>query len=122
MLIVSAAPPDLCQEAADVSTPCRGTIVPYDMLRTLLACSVGLAAERDGRVLDAVEAEARLVEARQQEATQRTRAEGCQELLGECVALPSPRVAWWQRSEFVIVLGVVAAGAVAAVVVLAVDR
>jgi hypothetical protein len=119
--ILAATPPERCQEAVDVSTPCAGTLVPYPMMRTLLACPIELSSERTARLLDAAEAEARLAEARRQEAAQHARAEGCQSLLGRCTTRPAARVEWWQGPEVVVSLLVVAVGALVAVVVLVVD-
>jgi hypothetical protein len=121
LLVLAAAPPERCQEAVDVSTPCRGTLLPYDAVRTLLACPVDLSAEKTARTLDAAEAEARLAEARRQEAAQHARAEGCRSLLDKCTSQPAARVEWWQGPEVVVSLLVVAVGALVAVAVLAAD-
>jgi hypothetical protein len=111
--LLSATPPPAaeCSEALSVDEPCGGALLPDRVFRHLLACAAELEAEQLRRA-------AELDAAKEREAAQRDRADQCVTALARGCA---PEVEWWQRSEVVIGLVVVAVGALVAVVVLAVE-
>ena len=109
----SPAPPapcpstSLCLDQDEV----RRALVEHERLR---ACEAEATVMRDQH-------EAEMAAARADEQAERFRADRLAQLLADATTPAPASVSWWQEPAFVIALGIVAAGALTAVVVLAVD-
>ncbi len=117
----ASSPPRPCVEALAVSAPCVGVLLPEKQARKGLAClRADLPACRELARLHAEDLAAEIKAAKAHAAAERSRADALAKLLDQAVTPPKPEPKWWQSSEFVVFVSVVAVGALTAAVVLGV--
>lgn len=123
-----SATPELCTKVQRVKQPCDGQLLPHTDAAKMLACLrvdlPGCEEQASNKLeqaaLEASDLRSELSAAKAYAESQRTRADALSALLDSTVSIPEPAPAWWQSSEFVVAVSIVAAGALTAAIVLAV--
>lgn len=128
LLTLASVQAEPCERVQRVLAPCDGQLVPHADAAKMHAClTVDFpGCEEQGKnkleqaALTAQDLRSELSAAKAYAESQRRRADRLGELLEGAVSIPEPAVVWWQTSEFVVTLTVVAVGSLTAAIVLAV--